>query len=476
MSAFSECFNNIKNKKGLRYIDIAKMCDVDVSVIFRWMNGERLPVSIYKIDEIQHGLRLTSDEKNELEKAYIISTYGEDKYQNFEEILKVIARMQKLRNSNKVHFNNGESQHTICEEEPVIEKEFIVFNDKEDIIRKIREMLVEVRHKKGKNIRLITYSMSREIETIFTLHASSVEGYSIDQIYLKQTDEMDGLEQVVDIAFSKNDIRIWLSSETTDINKINEIICGDMLLQYNDDMTEGIFTTYTEWVQMENDTFECIRNRAKLIGKKEVDDIQCVNTNYNDKSILKVIEYQPCIKDCIDEEFMRSHFYEDIPMREELISIITEKYDYEKKVSSESVFYFCKDGLKDFMDTGILNVFPYPVYTPLTLEERCHIIRKTVEASRRGRKCHHLIKDERMAALKDIHIEHVSDKDGGNVVADINFSENRKERIVFTNPGITKKFMDFFECLQNEKYVYSREETERYMLSVVEEYESMQGK
>lgn len=472
MSAFSECFNRIKDEKNLRCIDMARMCDMDVTVIFRWLNGERLPAGIDKIGKLQYGLRLTEEEKNKLEKAYIISIYGETAYNNFEEIVKVITKMQKSRHRKKEENIIWTTEYNNTDTEISINKDFTVLNEKEKIIKKIVEMIVTSSHMKDKTLRFMAHSMSSELETIFTLHAPNIQGFNIELLYLTKSNEIEGLEQFVDIAFFKNDIQIWLSSETIGTTGMNTMIMGNMLLQYNDEMTEAIYTTYPEWIQMESKTFSCIKGKAKMAGKKELDGLQYVNVTYDDNSTIHVLECQPCIMDFIDENMIRKHIYKDLPMREEMVSKIVNTYLLSNNFSKESTLYFTKEGLDDFMSTGTLMVFPYPVYAPFTLEERCAIVRKCTNLLYENNKQIRLIKDKRLSELRDLHIEYVKNGDEECVRLDVNFEGHQKERMVFNDPFITRKFADFFQCIQNDKYIYSAEKTKQYMISILEKYEN----
>lgn len=40
MSVFSEYLTNIKSKRNLNSADIAEICDLDTTSVFRWIKGE----------------------------------------------------------------------------------------------------------------------------------------------------------------------------------------------------------------------------------------------------------------------------------------------------------------------------------------------------------------------------------------------------------------------------------------------------
>lgn len=484
MSAFSECLQNLKNVRGLRYADIAKMCDMDVTVVFRWMNGERFPESVEKLETIEHRLRLTQQEKNELEDAYMISVYGEEKFGNFKNVSKVINGLGKLRKYDDVQSKQTDSEnHKNNESENTI-KEFTQLHGKAEIIRGIGDALAILKRDNNKNIYLVTRVMSGEIETILSLYNQKVAGCTVEQIIYPQKNgvaqkhdiNVEVLEKIINVAFQSDDMKVWIGSERDDADGMNQIISQSFLIQYNNDISEGMMTTHKEWIDMAMHTFDYLKGKSKMVGKKEIDGLQYAESDYRDNSVITTIEYQPCLGACLDEEILDRHFHKDLPNRELVIERLLKSYVFGTEDGNvESILndlnvFFSKEGLRAFMETGIFEVFPYPFYTPVTMEERCKIVRRCVGLSKEGKNKHYLIKDTGLSKLKNIHIEYIRDDKRAVVRIDVNQNVG-KERMAIKNESILQEFDDFFECIQNEKYIYSKEETEQYMLRVVEEYE-----
>lgn len=173
------------------------------------------------------------------------------------------------------------------------------------------------------------------------------------------------------------------------------------------------------------------------------------------------------------EEILRKHILEKIEGREQLIQTIVETCMFrEKKTIIKGLkTFFTEAGLHQFMNTGLIEAFPYPVYTPLTMEERCCMIRKCIKMSNDGRNRYYMIKDDELMKLKNIHIEYVINDDYSCVRFDVNNNQNGIERLHLADENIIGGFEHFFECLENEKYVYSSEETDEKMLKIVKEYE-----
>lgn len=87
MSAFSECLKVFKDRRKLTCAKMADACDMDHSVLFRWMSGQHVPKNWENLDNIIKKLHLSASERNELRSAYERTTLGEDCYQSYHKII-----------------------------------------------------------------------------------------------------------------------------------------------------------------------------------------------------------------------------------------------------------------------------------------------------------------------------------------------------------------------------------------------------
>ncbi len=77
MSEFSKYFNYLIKCRNLKHVQVAEMCKIDTSIIFRWANGKVLPKSWGRLEPIVRRLRLTPDEVSALCNAYRREVLGE---------------------------------------------------------------------------------------------------------------------------------------------------------------------------------------------------------------------------------------------------------------------------------------------------------------------------------------------------------------------------------------------------------------
>ena len=474
MSVFSEYLTVIKNKRNLNSADVAKICGLDTTVVFRWIKGERIPDDIGKLKIVELRLRLSEQEINNLEDAYMITVYGDDRYKDFKFVCKIISEIRRYTREGKYIKMSGEEKFIIhhemtqgvevdlLEERSILEyiknlnsnhneklEEFKVLHGKYDIIEEIGKCFAIFRKKRRKKIYVTSSSVKKEVNTLLGICCNGT-GISIERIFYMQTElmsysknkKLELLKEVTDIIFQKNKINIYLV-KTDSLRDMNWIIAEDFFIQYNNDITEGIITTYPEWINMQKQVFECIRSKSDIVGKNEIGSNMDIPQDYSKNTLIKVLEYQPCL------------------------------YGSFKEIGVEEVkTFFTEKGLYEFMNTGRLDTFNSRFNKPFSVKERCDLLRECVRLSKEGKNKHYLIKYNKLCDIKNIHIKlNISSKDS-SVVLDVNNSNEEREGLLLHEEAILDGFKNFFDCLENEKYVYNKGETEEIMMRIVKEYET----
>lgn len=522
MSVFSDYLEELRCKKDLKYTDIAVSCNLDTSVVYRWMKGERIPETLQSLQTLYRVLQLTVEEKNKLEEAYLCAVYGEERFHNFLKVKQAIENTERFYQGSKTeeseeqkpsipgehseqskkpeHPEQSEypkqsehpeqsgypkqseypeqpqhpeqSEHSKQPELP--EQKFQVLHGRDEIIRQLGEMLSYGNMQKTKRYCLTTYSVNKEIETVFSLFFLKMKDCRLEYIFTEELIE-EGLENMLQMAFSRNNLQLWMSPETRGSDNQNRICTDYMLLEYSPDLSEGIFTTYPEWVDMELEAFESRKQKSEMVGKSEYDTMQYMQTGYtySKDMMYRTFEFEPCMMDGITEQILRDHIYEDYPMREELIRMMLQFRGYSQVKGNfleTAELFFLENGLHYFMQSGRFTGFPYPVYSPLSLDARHELVQKCLQASCMGIKKIYMVKDSNLSKLERFHIEYVKDSEQEVLRLDIVLGQNELERLVIVSPKIVGMFRDFFVCLRNEKYTYTKEETEHRMSEILEHY------
>lgn len=488
MSDFSECLTVIKDKRGLSSIDVARVCDVDATVIFRWIKGERLPNSFQKIQELERKLRLNEQEKEELEYAYVSTLCGKEKYKSFGEVIHTIGNLKdRIVNEAYKRFAINIKKDVNSETEKIFENDikfgFLKLNSRNDILRVFDICLSQMNNSKENKIFLKTNTMSVDRQNAISIFPFTDEKCRIEQIIYPAEDNVYGesnesvglLGRTISTLFQTKNIKIWIG-ERKNSDNMNYIMSENFVLQYNNDITKGMVTSYPEIVEMYLEIFRHNKEKSIYVGRKELDSMEYVIEEYRNISKLLILENQPCMGFLLTENLLRKHIYEELENREELIQLIVRNYvaclQEDNDIVESTEVFFTESGLRDFMETGLFEVFPYPVYSPFTVRERCEIIRRCAEMIRSRQHVQYLIKDNRMVDLEDLHIEYIKGVSEPLVTIDLNVAADKKERILLFYDEMVHKFEDFFECMKCEKYSYSADETIQILLDTADEYEA----
>ena len=489
MSAFSECLSAIKIKRDLSSADVARICGVDTSVIFRWMKGERLPQDINKVKEMGRKLKLNVQERNQLEDSYFISVHGTEEYHSFIAVNRAIANL-KNRVGAKQKTELPLEKKLILEElyhdiEPDIQLGFKELNSKNEIVGTLEKYLLQMNVNKEYELYINTNAACPEMESAIRQFSFLTEKCEIEQIiHMDSNDLYTGkdssnnlLEKIISSLFQENILNIWIC-EGANKDNMNYVISKSFVLQYNDSMTKGMISTYSEIIDMYFEIYKECRETSIYVGRRELDTMLYLSDVYSNVSYLNVVENQPCMGAFITEEMLEKNIYKDLESREELIQLILNGYgkSLEKNngIVENTETFFRESGLREFLENGYFEVFPYPVYHAFSLEERCDILRRCAEMIGTGRHVQRMLKEDELADFKDIHVEYQRGKEKTYVSVELEIGNAKKGRIYFFYDKIVDQFKDFFVVLKSEKYSYTPEETIKIILDTVEEYEKKQ--
>lgn len=482
MSAFSEYLTIIKNKRNLNSAAIADICGIDTTVVFRWMKGERIPDDISRLRKLELRLRLSEHEKRELEDAYVITVYGKEKYRNFKDIIRIINELRRCRDehempeewdeiiSNEINQNNiqnmcdsskSNNNKMINSSNKHSAKKFKYFNNKSSIIHGIEQVLTKLSRSEGKQLYVVNSSINEEVAIILRIFCNVINCNTEHIICLQDVEKKSGknirnlrkLLEIIEVVFRKNKINMYLANSDV-MGNINWILSEYFYLQYNNSMTEGFMTTYQEWIDMQKEVFDYIKSESSAVDKNEEDDLEHTDYKYENQypenAVIRYIGEQPCFHYLMNRDTCQS-----------------------KEIKT----FFSEWGLEEFIrGSAAKNENLYnESCSKMSIEERCKMVKELAALSQAGINENYMISDSRLSDLKNIHIEYIKGDVFSDVRISVNYADGQKDKIVLNDKEILCGFEDFFECMENKRYVYSLEKTKEKMLQIVEKYEKMES-
>ena len=182
MTLFSECLTRIKDKRNMSAVEMAEICNMDVSVIFSWLNGKRTPNDISKVRQMSIRMRLTKNEAMELENAYAVMIMGR-KYDNYKNIRNLLITLSnKCRESEKYSFNSARNLKILYK----TTSGFVSLKGRVEILGALLEIINT--YENMNNLYIVSRNQPKEIDEIIRLYGRNKKIY-IEQIVCKEVDK-----------------------------------------------------------------------------------------------------------------------------------------------------------------------------------------------------------------------------------------------------------------------------------------------
>lgn len=476
MSVFSTCFNRIKERRNLNASEIAKLCDFDVTIVYKWAKGIHTPRNWNTLEIMCEKLHLSATEKKELQCAYERTILGEEKYASYQKIIEILECLQnrgREYNSQGMAIEIVENIHL----KPL--PEFVEYNNELEIMNCIQNVLTYLTMKNEREMFLKIQPLHQNVVMLIRMFCNRVDNCSLEEIVIFSDEcygsvlyNLDIIKGLLNLLIQKHPIQIYGREEYGQEGKIldNWIITDDFVVEFADDFSYGMITTHPAWVAHFKKQYEKIKRSSRILGKKECKIPEDFLINPNESlELIEAIEYMPCIGACLTKEILEQHIFEELSEREKLMdSILLYGHAANSGMVKTRSFFF-REGLIEFMETGNIEVFPYEVYYPIKYKACCDIIQNGINYSKKGLMDYQMIRDGQLSSLKGIYVEQTKGNEK-HLVIDFHFDEGKKERFRIYSEEIRKEFEGFFEFLSDSAYVYSVEETAKQMQEIVDEY------
>lgn len=486
MSELSKKLEEFKQLRNLNICDIAKECHMDISTIFRWMNGERKPSNIVLLQRLGKAMHLTVQEMDELEIIYKNNLWGE-KYKQYQACVDVIRAVkdgeQYIKDENtriimqeSFFYDDG----TISEQNGTGLPLFEQASREYQIYALLKKFWKYIKVNNITNIRIMTRLVNGEISWIVRLLFWNLQGVNIEQIISMDevieeaiiVNKLKVLEIYIGTILQHPNMKVYINQNMYTLEQLNWIICDDAVLLFNSNLQEAVLATDKAFVQLYNDMYdECLGQSMVIDAKRLNVNDYFENMSFEIGTIIRSFEYQPCVSSGLSYKILNQVIHKEIPERGEMIRFIYETFSMcsKNKEKYRVETYFTEDGMDDFCQNGIINVFQYPIYRALNEEERKEVIHNIISISEKEYNRHCLIQNEELEDIKNVHIQYLCSEKQKYVKLEFFITEQETLRFHIEDEDIIQGFVNFFDCLEHNK-VKNKEETIKYMKKKLEEY------
>ncbi len=232
------------------------------------------------------------------------------------------------------------------------------------------------------------------------------------------------------------------------------ISSGEMLSHY-----QYFFRQATEecspLIQVQRDIFRILQTYAETVEK---------NSYYT-------FMWQPCMGKFYTMQMIEEKIKKELPFREQLVGESKKRFSELAQVTGDYYTFFTREGLRDFLESGIICDIPQQVIDKLSLEERLVLVRSLRSAVADDQIIGRIINDEQLILPRYLSFCVNARNKLDIFTLQRNEQDEQFYNIHIDEPLLGRKFMDFVLFLPKSEYVLGKEETLNIIDELLEEAE-----
>ncbi len=480
MSKFSNKLKMLIEESGLKIYKLSKESGLDRTTIQRAITGERLP-SVEFVETLSNYLRLSPNDKVELQELYSMSKIGDKVYEQRKYIKKMIEQIASIRTvaGNTLGDKKLSITGKINDDSAVFEGQYIINN----LIRSVLEDEV-INHSSPKIDLTVPFKYSFLYDLLYQLYLEACGKINIRNIvrlnknpHSSQSSNynLEILSHVMPFTFSAGNgydpyyyYDNFDSSKDITLLMPFHIITSKRVINISSDFKTAVLYNNPDIVTIYQEKFDhAIAISAPLISQHlNCDDMlqSYLKAYHNFGAVSHVLEPQPCFAWYYTDDLIEKHLRSEVENRDEVLKLLICYYANHKASNKRPISIFSIDGLYDFAHTGILADLPTPFALPFSVEERITLLNKLKhEISNGNYEVYAADPSKLQIPICSIQIFHTKGMDL--------YSSNNNGMIsssVIEEKSITEAFYDFFESLPGSSLVHTKDETIKIIDSAIE--------
>lgn len=478
MTVFSQKLTELMTEKNITPYQLEKLGSVTRTTITKYMSGKSKPPKNDVLEELIRMMALGTEDAAELRKAYLITKIGEPIYyrrKHVEDLLKVINNTDMPYPFDLKRQSSLELRHDM---ECIRGKTGVV-----DILGIILSMESE---NKEPVIRIIAQPQGNgELMSYLTTIASTADNVLIEHIIC-----MDNKSSCSDNAYNINILKEIMplivsgagyapyyyyddaKSHINDFTGFPTVIITSryvMLISYNTD--RAIVSDFDDFVSMHNDMFFEIKTKCDtyvqaLPGPLDILSYYEKVVEGSDNIIPDFsVMPDPCLFPFLDGRIIREYAKCDLPNINIAVEMLIDRVRrYREGMERKTEISFCtKEGFRRFMETGIITEIPAEYYNPFCYEDRRLMIQRMYDSMKNGTYKLKILDDK-------FNIKNISFACYNEYSMTYCYNHPVKGMLAFgfRERSTVNSIYDYFTTLEEEKLLLGDEETEKFVLDILD--------
>lgn len=473
---FSEEFSNVLAQSNITIYTLAKTTGIDRRAIYRLKDGTKKP-TFEEFSKIVKALSITKETADRLWRAYEISSVGEEKFYSRErtkEFLETLSSIYDSKNENVVMLTKSEIDLT---------EESTTLHGKTNINNFIRNVMSLENATNGFiyiqsdlsfdfifDELAFQINYNRSLETKIFISLKSPEKSVEKNFY---TDSILSISKIYPLLLIGENLEAKYVKVTSNSNALfpHNIVTSHYLISVSQDKKSAIITKANKIIQSTKQIFcDVFPNGKNFVTRLNLDEsiLHILDSMFKQNKAksftLYSMDYEPCVTVLADQYILESSINKENPKAVKLIEMYSSIYS-QNHVSLISNFTL--DGLRSFLNTGILFGIPKDYYTPLNEELRIRIIKNMCGAYKKGIYTPHLINSANFTFPKNFRYS------GSGTIYDYFFitltdKDDMFNTLSLNESGLSMHFYDFVHCLPETNLVFSAEESMQIIINETE--------
>lgn len=479
MLEFSQLLSKYIHEKNVKTSALAQYCGLDRSNLYKVINGKRNPSSMEMVREMCRFLNLTYREQQEMEDAYEICVVGPEDYYRRKEVYRFFKDFQlpqfKLPLS---EYGDRGKKFEFSEEATLLQTatevdRFIFYILTEEMKNRNGHLylLMQPDHEFFMNLlSTADYAGSQvSMEQIICLESNMKQTYSNYNIHC--------LEKLLPLYCNTYEYNCYYYYENAGGGKKGTfslfsymIITSEYACLLTDDFQKGYCISDKKAIKMLINIFKEYRSAASPLLRPFTDasmQMQYVLDITRAASEGYAFQMTPCITPYFTRDLLEKYIAPDTPHRKELILMMDDyvKNTYRTEASNIQInSIYSMDGVRKFMETGRLGEYPQELYQNIEMADRIVLLKRLHQNCKR--KTIRFLKNNIVNLDNELFL-FVTETRGYIIIE--NAPEQKLIYLDIEEPGLIFAFRDFCETL-NEELFYSKDETEKVIALLIEEY------
>ena len=477
MSLFSEKLKLYIEVSHQTIYQLSKKAEVNRTVIHKTISGERVPGDDF-LEKLYGALMLSPEEKREMRRLAERARVGEKVYRRREGVGKLILSLSYRPILNDVFTFNADKAVMKTQGD---NKAMQILHSREAVIEQVISLLSEafIRSEKSEIQLYLPFSEKEIYEAAYGFYMSIEKAILFKNLVAIEKDykddaaclrNLDSLSYVLNFALNDRKGYEPYYFYTGEAQNKTDSIAMPYFLQVNDVIITFDNAVRSAFVYDEKETVDFFKEKiARLFENSEpfVKRLDTVLEMYglaSGRMNELIIEPLPCMGKYMTDERIESLVRKECPVRDEAIKMARDFYSTLRAKDCWPVSFFSFEAIETFMKNGIMPTLPQDIVRPMTMEERCEIIKEIIKDSTSEKEPYIAINTHKLKT--PVNVEIIKTSKNEIVFRRFNDEGNEQKTLFLCEASMVDAFLDFMKILRSSEFVYSKNE----MIQKLQEY------